>query len=190
MSVKVIELSAGVTVVDPAAVTRPLAFTVKVPAAVALPYDPTFELTVASVPPAVTFTLPSKFPLDHATSPVIAMVRAVCSAVAVPALPVMVVWSPVLLPLTLTAPAPIVRTEVLAPFPVNVTVPVLTVRAVVNVALVTVAAFPVHEPDDPVTFPVTLPEKVEERTPVEELNVRLALVFGPTSPAAAVKNET
>lgn len=38
------------------------------------------------------------------------------------------------------APAPSVRTEVFATFPVSVTVPVLTVRAVVRVALVTLDA--------------------------------------------------
>jgi hypothetical protein len=40
------------------------------------------------------------------------------------------------------APAARVNTEVLAALPVRVTVPVLTVRPVVNVALVTVPAFP------------------------------------------------
>ena len=48
--------------------------------------------------------------------------------------------SPVLEPETETAPAPMVRTEVLATFPVRVTVPVFTVSAVVRVALVTLPA--------------------------------------------------
>ena len=50
--------------------------------------------------------------------------------------------SPVLAPLTDTAPAPIVNTEVFKALPVKVTVPVFTVRAVVNVAPVTAAAVP------------------------------------------------
>ena len=54
----------------------------------------------------------------------------------------LVALSPVLEPDTDTAPAPMVRTEVLATLPVKVTVPVLTVRAVVRVALVTVAELP------------------------------------------------
>ncbi len=77
----------------------------------------------------VIFPVPSK-----ETPP---MVRAFCKAVAVPAFPEIVVWSPVFVPETDTAPAPIVRTEVLAAFPVSVTVPVLTVSAVVKVAPVT-----------------------------------------------------
>ena len=47
---------------------------------------------------------------------------------------------PELVPETETAPAPMVKTEVLATFPVRVTVPVLTVKAVVRVALVTLPA--------------------------------------------------
>ena len=50
------------------------------------------------------------------------------------------VWSPVLEPETETAPAPMVRTEVLAELAVKVRVPVLTVSAVVRVALVTAPA--------------------------------------------------
>lgn len=48
---------------------------------------PTFEFTVASVPAAVTFPLPSKLGEVYARSPVIDMVRPVASLVAVPALP-------------------------------------------------------------------------------------------------------
>ena len=70
--------------------------------------------------------------------------------VTVPALPVIVVWSPVLAPETETAPAPIVRTEVLPELAVKVRVPVLTVRAVVRVAFVTAPAV------NPEAVPVTL----------------------------------
>ncbi len=62
---------------------------------------------------------------------------AASAKVTVPAFPVTDVWSPVLVPETDTAPAPMVRTDVLAAFPTKVTVPVLTVRPVVRVALVT-----------------------------------------------------
>ena len=54
--------------------------------------------------------------------------------------------SPVLVPETPTAPAPIVKTELFALFAVNVNVPVFTVRAVVSVAFVTVSALPVTLP--------------------------------------------
>ena len=76
--------------------------------------------------------------------------------------------SPVFVPDTDTAPAPIVRTEVLAAFPVKVTVPVFTVSAVDIVALVTVAAFPeifVWSPvlaPDTVVVPVTASVGVAE----------------------------
>ena len=55
-------------------------------------------------------------------------------------------------PETLTAPAPIVKAEVFATFPCRVTVPVSTVKAVVRVAFVTVAALPVQEAALPVVF--------------------------------------
>ena len=68
------------------------------------------------------------------------------------------VWSPVLVPLEVPeneeAPAPKVRTEVFAAFPVKVTVPVLTVSAVVRVAFVTVAALP------PIDKPAAVPVKL------------------------------
>lgn len=51
-----------------------------------------------------------------------------------------IVWSPVFDPETDTAPAPIVKTDVFAALAVRVRVPVFTVRAVVNVALVTCPA--------------------------------------------------
>ena len=64
------EPAAALTVFVPAAVTKPLAFTVKFGMAVEEPKDPTFEFTVASVV--------AKLFAEEVTSPVIA---AVCSAV-------------------------------------------------------------------------------------------------------------
>ena len=60
---------------------------------------------------------------------------------------------------------------------------------------VAVAAFPVVDPDDPETLPVTLPVKapanpVAVRTPDEELNVKFVPDFGPRLPVAAVVNKT
>lgn len=111
---------AGATTALPeAAVTRPLPLTVKVGMEVEEPKLPTFPLTVARVVPKEPVPKP-------VTSPVRVMV-----------------WSPVLVPETDTAPAPMLSTEVLATLPVRVTVPVLTVSAVVRVALVTVPALPV-----------------------------------------------
>ena len=72
----------------------------------------------------------------------------------------MAALSPVLDPETEEAPAPRVRTEVLAAFPEIVTVPVFTVRAEEKVALVTdeavvaVAAFP------PIESPAAVPVKL------------------------------
>src|SRR6185369_11925379 len=71
--------------------------------------------------------------------------------------------SPVLLPETDTAPAPIVSTEVFAAFPVNVTVPVFTVNAVVRVALVTLPA--VRPEAVPVRFVATPEEGVPSGPP-------------------------
>jgi hypothetical protein len=70
--------------------------------------------------------------------------------------------SPVLVPETDTAPAPMVRTDVLPEFAVKVSVPVLTVRAVVSVALVTAPA--VKEEAVPVKF-VATPEEGVPRAP-------------------------
>ena len=57
---------------------------------------------------------------------------------------------------------------------------------------VAVAAFPVHDPDEPLALPVTLPvkppENVPDNTSVLELNVNPLAVFGPKSPVAAVTN--
>lgn len=88
----VIEPTAGVIVVLPAAVTSHFALTVKVPAAVALPKDPTFALTVARVRALVLFAVPSNDEPVLVASPVsVPIVLAVCRAVAVQALPVIVV---------------------------------------------------------------------------------------------------
>ena len=65
-----------------AAVTRPFALTVSVLNV------PTFALTVANVPAAVTLALPLNDGLVHVKSPVIASVRPVARVVAVEALPV------------------------------------------------------------------------------------------------------
>ena len=54
--------------------------------------EPTFEFTVAKVPAAVTFPEPSNDGDVHARSPVIARVRPVASAVAVPASPVILAF--------------------------------------------------------------------------------------------------
>ena len=56
------------------------------------------------------------------------------------------VLSPVLAPEIELAPAPIVNTELFATLAVRVSVPVLTVKAVVKVALVTVEALPIKAP--------------------------------------------
>lgn len=98
----VIEPTAGVIVVLPAAVTSHFALTVKVPAAVALPKEPTFELTVARVVALVLLAVPSKEEPAVVTSPVrVPIVLAFCRAVAVQALPDTLVWSPVFVPLVL-----------------------------------------------------------------------------------------
>jgi hypothetical protein len=99
------------------------------------------------------------------------IVLAVCNAVAVPALPEIVVWSPVFVPEEVPecvpdiedAPAPNVSTEVFATLPVNVTVPVFTVRPVVRVALVTVAALPPI--DKPLAVPVRFVATPEDGVP-------------------------
>lgn len=67
-----------------AAVMRPFPSTVML----ALVKEPTLAFTVARVPAAVTLPVPSKLGEVYAKSPVIAIVRPVCSAAAVPALPV------------------------------------------------------------------------------------------------------
>lgn len=72
-----------------AAVIKPFALTVMF----ALVNDPTLPFTVAKVPAAVTFPEPSNVGDVYAKSPVIEMVRPVASAVAVPALPVILALS-------------------------------------------------------------------------------------------------
>jgi hypothetical protein len=74
-----------------------------------------------------------------------------------------------------TEPAPIVRAEVLAALPTKVTVPVFTVKAVVKVALVTVAALPPIE--SPEAVPVKLvatPDEGVPRAPPEYNKVAFA----------------
>jgi hypothetical protein len=67
-----------------AAVTNPLELTVTL----AFVNEPTFAFTVAKVPAAVMLADPLNDGLVYAKSPVIAIVRPVCSVVAVAALPV------------------------------------------------------------------------------------------------------
>lgn len=83
----VIDPTAGVTVVFPAAVISPFPFTVKVPTCVAEPNDPTFAFTVASVPAAVTLPDPSNDGDVYVKSPVMDIVLPVARAVAVVAFP-------------------------------------------------------------------------------------------------------
>ena len=75
--------TAGVMVDALAASTSPFAFTVKATDCVADPKLPTFELTVASVPAAVTGALPLKL-TDQVRSPEILIARAVVSVAALP----------------------------------------------------------------------------------------------------------
>jgi len=76
------------------------------------------------------------------------------------------------------------------PEPLNETPPIFL--AVVKVADdVAVALFPVHEPDDPLAFPVTFPVNGPENPvavskPLDELNARLLPDLGGKSPVAAV----
>ena len=78
------------TPTDEAPVTKPLAFTVICGTKVEEPKVPTFEFTVANVPAAVTFPVPSNAGLVYAKSPVIAIVLAFNNLVAVSALPAIV----------------------------------------------------------------------------------------------------
>src|SRR5689334_203644 len=67
----------------------------------------TFGWLAASVPAAVTFAVPSKAGVIQLTSPVMAIVRPVCSAVAVPAFPLVFkvcVEDQVGVPLTVAVP--------------------------------------------------------------------------------------
>ena len=75
--------TAGVMVDALAASTSPFAFTVKATDCVADPKLPTFELTVASVPAAVTGALPLKL-TDQVRSPEILIARAVVRVAALP----------------------------------------------------------------------------------------------------------
>jgi len=93
--------------------------------------------------PAAAVTVMAWLPLK--STPFIALAVFKVSAV-VAAPEVHTVLSPELVPSIDEAPAARVRTEVFAPAPVNPTVPVSTVIAVVSVALVTVSAFPFNAP--------------------------------------------
>ena len=64
-------------------------------------------------------------------------------------------------PETDEAPAPRVKTELLAPLPERVTVPVLTVRGVVRVALVTEVAVVAVAALPPIESPEAVPVKPE-----------------------------
>jgi hypothetical protein len=72
--------------------------------------------------------------------------KASCLEAAKPEYREFIASSPVFDPETDEAPAPRVKIEVLAPLPERVTVPVLTVRGVVRVALVTEVAVPALPP--------------------------------------------
>lgn len=127
----VIEPTAGVIVVLAAAVMRPFPLTVKVPAAVADPNAPTLLLTVARVPAAVTFPVPSKAGEVHTKSPVIAIVRPVASAVAVAAFPVVDPEVPLTLPVTLPVKGPANPAAVkVVPLNVRLAEPSMTVAPV------------------------------------------------------------
>jgi len=117
----VIEPTAGVTVVLHAAVMSPFPFTVKVPAAVALPKEPTLLLTVARVVAFVFPAVQSNELPALVTSPVsVPIVLDVCSAVAVPVIEpaiALVTSKSVNQPfVTRVAVAPIVVTKRLAHF--------------------------------------------------------------------------
>lgn len=78
----------------------PFPFTVAERDCVAEPNEPTLEFTVARVYAFVLFAVPSNEEPALVTSPVaVPIVRAVCRAVAVQALPVTLVWSHVFVPL-------------------------------------------------------------------------------------------
>jgi len=92
----------------------------------------------------------------------------------------------VLDPETKTAPAPMVKTEELATLPVKVTVPVLTVRAVVRVAPVTEPA--VRPEAVPVKLVATPPDGVP-RAPPLVTNDPAVPTLRPRAVATPVPNE-
>ncbi len=136
---------ASVTVTAPESWLAPLEV-LKVPE----PPEKSFDVAPLAVRPAFTASAPPEivnppvavatviFAVPSKETP--PMVLAFWRAVAVPAFPETVVWSPVFVPEIDEAPAPIVKTEVLAALAVKVRVPVLTVSAVLNVAFVTAPA--------------------------------------------------
>ncbi len=85
-------------------------------------------------------------------------------------------------------------TELFATLPVRVTVPVLTVRAVVSVALVTVPAFPVTEPTIAFVASMSVAQSLVIREPVSpiepvmviELVVKARLPHDTVNPPVAV----
>lgn len=79
-------VAVGIAVAE-AAVTKPLAFTVKLGIVTESPKLPMFELTVASVSAALTAALPSTALSVAVASPVKLKLRAVAQRVAVEALP-------------------------------------------------------------------------------------------------------
>ena len=79
-------LAKGIAV-DPAAVTKPLALTVKLGTVTLSPKLPTLVLTVARVSAPLTFALPSTLESVADASPVKFKLRAVAHFVAVAALP-------------------------------------------------------------------------------------------------------
>lgn len=84
----------------------PFPFAVTERDCVAEPKEPTLEFTVARVYALVLFAEPSNVEPALVTSPVaVPIVRAVCRAVAVQALPVTLVWSQVFVPERLRAEA-------------------------------------------------------------------------------------
>ena len=100
-------------------------------------------LILVTVDAAVTFVVPLKLGDVYVTSPVKAMVLPVASAVAVLALPVMVVWSPVFMPDKLdTAPFASMALVIVA-LALEVTFPIEVTGPVKFALVVTVAALPV-----------------------------------------------
>jgi hypothetical protein len=127
--VEPVKVPAGaITALPEAAVINPFPFTVKVGIDVDEPNEPTLAFTVAKVVAFVLFPVPSKELPALVTSPVkVPIVLAVCKAVAVPALPVIVVWSPVLVPDRLLADAA----------PVTVNAPLIPTSPALVIAILT-----------------------------------------------------
>ena len=127
------------------------------------------EVSEAAVPEAFVKTAADGVPISGVVNVIPASVSAADDLLrATDVVPINVeeelgALSPVLLPEIDEAPAPIVKTEVLAALAVNVSVPVFTVSAVVSVALVTAPA--VNEAAVPVKFVATPEEGVPNAPP-------------------------